>query len=429
MRRARHWPGAVVAIAVTLFAALMIAGCAEKETNPFDPSQDPDPPVVTGFSYQGGVASWTTDEPALCVLEYAPAGGDFRNYVYESTKEFTTDHSVRILDMQAGESYEVRVRSRDRAGNEDYEVDIALPVTVTGSVFMGPTLRLSMIDVGWGLSMALETPGGTNVLIDAGSYDHLDDVKTFLYDHNITYLDYAVATHHHADHTGGYMEDGGILDTFGVGTFIAPDSTYILDGFDTALREKINDHSIDVVYVRQGDDSSNMEALDWDSGAGVFVEVLSAGVGTQFAPDPDSVPEDAEGNNDSIVFRIGYGGVRYMLMADGEFFVERYIMDAYGPSGVRSDLLQVAHHANDDGTSEFWLENVDPRVCLISNAMIEAALEKEVVLLGIRDVDADYLVTDRIIPNTPRDAEPTYGNIIAITDGETIEVVTEEHEW
>jgi beta-lactamase superfamily II metal-dependent hydrolase len=116
-------------------------------------------------------------------------------------------------------------------------------------------------------------------------------------------------------------------------------------------------------------------------------------------------------------------------MADAEYFVERYIMDRYGPAGVRADVLQVAHHANDDATSEFWLENVDPRVGLISNAMVEAPLEKEVVLQGIRAVDADYLVTDRIVPNTPRDAEPTYGNLIAITDGETVEIVTEEHDW
>jgi competence protein ComEC len=290
-------------------------------------------------------------------------------------------------------------------------------------------MRLSMIDVGWGLSMALETPGGTSVLIDSGSDDHLDDVMTFLYDNDITYLDYAVATHHHADHTGGYMEDGGILDSFGVGTFIAPDSTYILDPLDVGLREKLNEHNLEVVYVKQGDDSSNLDALAWDATPGFFVQVLSAGVGTQFAPDPESIPEDAEGNNDSVVLRITYGGVSYMLTGDAEFFVEQYIVNAYGPSGVRADVLQVAHHANDDATSEFWLENVDPRVCLISNAMVEAPLEKEVVLQGIRAVDADYMVTDRIVPNTPRDAEPTYGNLIAITDGETVEIVTEEHDW
>jgi hypothetical protein len=68
-------------------------------------------------------------------------------------------------------------------------------------------------------------------------------------------------------------------------------------------------------------------------------------------------------------------------------------------------------------------------VSLISNAMIEAPLEKEIVLKAIRAAASDYLVTDRIIPNTPRDAPPTYGNLIAVTDGHVIEVITEEHEW
>jgi beta-lactamase superfamily II metal-dependent hydrolase len=130
-----------------------------------------------------------------------------------------------------------------------------------------------------------------------------------------------------------------------------------------------------------------------------------------------------------VAFRFTFGGVSYVTMGDAEFFVERYIVDRYGRAGVRADLLQVAHHANDDGTSPFWLSNVDPRVGLISNAMIEAALEKEVVLTALRAADADYMATDRIVPNTPRNVAPIYGDLIAVTDGETIEIVTEEHSW
>jgi beta-lactamase superfamily II metal-dependent hydrolase len=424
MIRARLWPVALAALAL-VFAA----GCAENETNPFDPSQDPDPPVVTGFAYSGGVATWTTNEPALCVLEYAPVGGDFRNYVYESTKEHSTAHSVTVLGMDDGGSYEFRLRSMDRAGNEAYDADVALPANAAGAAFGGPTMRLSMIDVGWGLSMAFESPGGAKVLIDSGADIHLDDVKTFLWDHGITYLDYAVATHYHADHIGGFMEDGGILDTFWVGDFIGPDTTYILDPLDLGLRNKLNARNIDIYTVKQGDDSTSRAILDWDDTPGFEVQVLSAGVGTQFAPSPEYIPADAEGNNDSVVFRFTFGDVSYVTMGDAEFFVERYIVDRYGRAGVRADLLQVAHHANDDGTSPFWLSNVDPRVGLISNAMIEAALEKEVVLMALRAADADYMVTDRIVPNTPRNVAPTYGDLIAVTDGETIEIVTEEHDW
>ncbi len=424
MRRARLWPLALVAVSLAL-----LSGCAENETNPFDPSQDPDPPVVTGFAYSGGVATWTTDEPALCVLEYGAADGEYRNYVYESTKEHATTHVAVILGMEDGAEYKIRVRSRDRAGNEDYRTDVALRDTYTGVAFTDPTLRLSMIDVGWGLSMAVETPGGTHVLIDAASEDHMGDVMDFLYDHDITYLDYAVATHHHADHTGGYMEDGGVLDNFWVGAFVAPDSTYLLDAFDLALRNKVNEHNLPVFYVKQGDDSSNHEALAWDDTPGFFVQVLSAGIGTQFAPSPEYIHADANGNNDSVVLRLTFGGVSFITMGDAEYFAERYIVDNYAREDIRADLFQVAHHANDDGTSEFWLDNIDPRVGFISNAMIEAALEKEVVLQNLRAVGADYMVTDRIVPNTPRDADPTYGNLIAVTDGETVEVITEEHDW
>jgi beta-lactamase superfamily II metal-dependent hydrolase len=424
MRRASLWPVALVALAL-VFAA----GCAEKETNPFDPSQDPDPPVVTGFSYSGGVATWTTDEPALCVLEYAPVGGEFRNYVYESTKEHAESHSVTVLGMEDGVEYKFRVRSMDRAGNEDYQSDAQLPTAAVGAAFTEPTMRLSVIDVGWGLSMAFESPGGAHVLIDAGAAHHLEDVEGFLLDHDITYLDYAAATHYHADHIGGFMEDGGIFDSFAVGAFIGPDTTYILDPMDTGLRNKLVNRNIPRYTVMQGDDSTNCEILAWDDTPGFLVQVMSAGIGNQFAESPDEISEDANANNDSVVFRFTFGDVSYVTMGDGEFFVERYIVDYYGRWGVRADVLQVAHHANDDGTSSFWLDNVDPRVCLISNAMVEAALEKEVVLNAIRSADADYMVTDRIVPNTPRDVEPTYGHLIAVTDGETIEIVTEDNDW
>jgi beta-lactamase superfamily II metal-dependent hydrolase len=424
MARGRLWPAAVV---VAVLAAL--GGCSDKSVNPFDPLQDRDAPVVTRFAVEAGVATWTTDEPALCVVEYGPTAGDYLHYAYESTKTHSTTHRVTLLGMEDGESYDVRVRSMDRAGNEGYHASALLPQMVEGVAFDEPVMRLSMIDVGWGLSMALETPGGTSVLIDAGSQGHAAHVVDFLYSHDISYLDYAVVTHHHADHEGGYYAEGGVLDMLGIGTFIVPDPTYMLETMNSSLADTLAYYNIDPVTVTQGDDSSNDPDLNWDEAPGFFVQVLSAGVGTQFITDPAYQPDDLEGNNDSIVLRITYGDVVFLLMADAEFFVEYYILNAYGGPAVRADLMQVGHHANDDATSELWLNNVDPRIGLISNAMIEAPLEKEVTLQGLRAVDADYFVTDRIFPNTPRNVDPSHGDIIAVTDGESIEVILEPHDW
>ncbi len=130
-----------------------------------------------------------------------------------------------------------------------------------------------------------------------------------------------------------------------------------------------------------------------------------------------------------MVLRLTFRGVSFITTGDAEFFEEYSIINAYGRAGTKADLLQVAHHGNDDATSELWLDNVSPRVALISDAVIEAALEKEVVLQGIRAADGGLLLHGPRHPNTPRDAPPIYGNLIAVTDGEVIEIMVEEHEW
>lgn len=416
-------------VVLVALGALVVSGCAEREVNPFDPSQDQDPPVVSSFRYTDGVAEWTTDEAALCVLEYGDTGGEYDHYVYESTKDFDTEHRVDFLRMTEGEAYRIRIRSVDRAGNEAYETAASLPESVVGRAYGGTTMTLSMIDVGWGLSMVLTTPDGSNVLIDAGHSDHLQDVITFLSDHGISWFDAMVATHYHGDHVGGYDEDGGIIDLYWTPFFISPDTTSLYLSMWGSIEDKINERDIEVAYVRRGDSPSDTPALVWDDTPGFSVEVLSAGLGGQIGGEEDSSEEGMKGNNDSVVLRITFHDVTYITTGDAEFYTEYSIIDAYGREGVRADLLQVGHHGNNDATSELWLDNVSPRVALISNSMAEAALEKEVVLQGLRAVDADYFVTDRVFPNTPRDADPQYGSIIAVTDGQTIEVVLERHDW
>lgn len=418
----------ILVVSVSL-ALLVLPGCSEKGVNPFDPSQDQNPPVVTSFSFSAGRAVWTTDEPSLCVLEYGPVGGVYDHYVYETTKDHRTSHEVMVLGMEDGEEYVVRVRSLDRAGNEAHEATASLPVTVLGAGFDGDTMTLAMIDVGWGLSMAVTTPSGAHILIDAAQEIHLDDVVAFLQDHGISYLDAAVATHYHGDHVGGYYADTGILELFGVTEFITPDTTYLFTPMSPDIAEKLDLYSIPITYVSRGSNNDNTPALDWDDTPGFAVEVLAAGLGGQVPDEGSTSGEGMNGNNDSMVIRLTFRGVSFITTGDAEFFAEYSIINAYGRAGTKADLLQVAHHGNDDATSELWLDNVSPRVALISDAVIEAALEKEVVLQGIRAVSADYFCTDRVVPNTPRDAPPTYGHLIAVTDGEVIEIIVEEHEW
>jgi competence protein ComEC len=415
-------------LAVLTLVALVAAGCSERETNPFDPASDTEGPTVTGFVYSGGEATWSTDEEALSVLEYGPVGGDFVNYVYESTKYYSTFHRVRILGMEDGEEYVVRVRSVDRAGNASYANAVGLPDTLAGNAFSGETMRLGMIDVGWGLSMALTTPDGSNVLIDAGYGEKLDDVLGFLSETGIDVFDAVVVTHYHADHYGGFGtyapgdEEDGVLNRFTIGAFCGPDTTTLYRDIPGRLRAKAQRYLIPVTYLKQGDTSETVPALDWDDTPGFEVTVLAAGLGGAMMSVDDSGDEGMNTNNDSVVLLIRYEDVEFITTGDAEHFTEYDMITAFGRGALDAEFLQVAHHGSDDSSSELWLDNVRPRVAFISNAMIEAALEKEEVLQGLRAVDADYYVTDRIFPNTSRNAEPTYGNLILLTDGESLEV-------
>lgn len=416
-------------LAVLTLVALVAAGCSERETNPFDPASDTEAPTVTSFVYSGGEATWSTDEDALSVLEYAPVGGDFVHYVYESTKYHSTFHRVRVLGMEEGEEYVVRVRSVDRAGNSSYQNVVGLPDTLTGDAFTGETMRLGMIDVGWGLSMALTTPDGSNILIDAGYPEKLDDVLGYLDEEGIDVFDAAVVTHYHLDHYGGFGlyepgdEDDGVLNLFTIDALVVPDTTDLYREMPDRLRAKANRYLIPISHVKQGDTSESVPALDWDDTPGFEVMVLDAGSGGAMMAVDDSGDEGMNTNNDSIVLLVRFGEVEVIATGDAEHFVEYDIVTAFGRGALDADFLQVAHHGSDDSTSELWLDNVRPRVAFISNAMVEAALAKEEVLQGLRDVDSDYFITDRIFPNTPRNVEPVYGNLILVTDGESMEII------
>ncbi len=412
-----------------LIVALTLVSCSQSEVNPYDATQDQAPPVVISFVYSGGQASWSTNEDALCVLEYGEVGGDVEHYVYEATKYYSTHHSVKLLGMEDGEDYVVRVRSMDRAGNEAYESSSALPDTISGRVFRDETMSLSMIDVGWGLSELLTTPSGEHVLIDAGYSEKIDDVLGFLSENGVTTLRAAVMTHSHADHYAGFTTSGGVLQSHWAETVVLPSTETLYNSIPPLMISIPEQNGSEIIYVTQGDDSDNTDGLDWDDTPGFKVQVLSAGVGGLIDIDDDSGTEGMNTNNDSVVLRISFGDVAFITTGDGEHFTEYGIIDEYGREGVKAELLQIAHHGSDDSSSELWLENVSPRVAFISCAMIEAALEKEEVLQGIRAVDADYFVTDRVFPNTPRDADPDYGHLIATTDGSTIEVTIEQHSW
>lgn len=420
-------------------AALLLSACASDERSPFDPAADREPPALVAFEIitenQHVYAAWQASEPVHAVVEYAcPADGTWR-YSYPAGHDETASGLIKLLKLAPGAAYEdVRVRMRDRAGN----VTLAAPETdsfTPAAVAADDLFLFAMIDVGWGDALYLEAPDGTNCLVDAGHPADGLKVRWFLQTYlDVQALDFASLSHVHEDHVGGFYGDdfdaldglfqdnGGGNDPIPVGTFLdfTDKTPGTLNGpYDNLIGALGTMGTAFGVRVELpvGASSASEPALRW--GGGVRVDLLSAGKKGFLLPDFALV--DAIGsvqNNDSMVYRVQYGDFVLLLMGDGEFATEQFLQNRWPLDFLRADVLKLGHHGSNDANSERFLDVVDPRVALVTNAVSEnPGVEHPFVLGRLRKRGTDYFASDRVVPNRDRAESGIRGDVLIYTDG------------
>ena len=180
-------------------------------------------------------------------------------------------------------------------------------------------LHVHFLDVGQGDSIFIVTPGGKQVLVDGGpefggATRELSE-RMGVWDRS---LDLVAATHLDADHSRGLLR---ALDSYQTGTVAAgyPDA-------DSSLypqwRKVLERGQHRVVRLTAG----QTIALD----EGVTLETLHP-------PAPLRGPA-WNANNNSLVFRLVYGEVSFLLTGDIEAEAERYL--ARNTPGLESDCAE-----------------------------------------------------------------------------------------
>ncbi|MEZ4423091.1 MAG: DNA internalization-related competence protein ComEC/Rec2 [Gemmatimonadota bacterium] len=224
---------------------------------------------------------------------------------------------------------------------------VAVPLTLPALQGWGGRGRfeLHVIDVGQGDAIALRSPRGRWVLVDAGGRGRAfdagrDRVVPYLRARGVRRLEALVLSHADLDHSGGAA---AVLDALEVGAFLGPGVAAPSEPYRDLLRAAAG---AGVPWVRAvaGDE------IPFD---GVRLSVL--------AP----LPEDslASLNDRSVVLVARYGSFDALLTGDIGVDVERRLVGRVGPD---LEVLKVAHHGSSTSSAAELLEGTGPALALIS---------------------------------------------------------------
>lgn len=205
-----------------------------------------------------------------------------------------------------------------------------------------PRLEVTVLDVGQGDAILIETPSGVDVLVDAGPGPAaLRGLGRQLPWHDRS-IDLAIVTHTQGDHATGMLT---VFERYDVRRLIVGgnDDASVLAGElrDAAMTEGI--------AAEAASDAS------FDLGDGVVLQII--------------VPRAADGsalagNDASAVVRLVYGGVSFLLAGDIEAAGERALIER--GADLAATALKVPHHGSRTSSTREFLDAVAPQVSVAS---------------------------------------------------------------
>jgi competence protein ComEC len=283
------------------------------------------------------------------------------------------------------------------AGPADPTTNPTAGATATTTAMAEGTLEVHFINVGQSVSTLVVGPTGETMLIDTGHYnDDGEYVLSYLEAHDIKQIDYLVVSHNDADHIGG---NAAIIEYYetqadGIGAIYDPGIAASTQTYESYL-DAVEEHDVTLYETREGD------SIPFE---GATVDV--------FGP-PDPYLEDEERNENSIVLKLTHGQTSFLLTGDAEDDQEEYLIDTYGGQ-LNSTVMKAGHHGSSSSTSGAILDAADPQAVIISSAY-----------------DSRYgHPTDEVLTRLSERSIPafwtaTHGNIVLVSDGQSLSVRTQ----
>jgi competence protein ComEC len=261
-------------------------------------------------------------------------------------------------------------------------------------------LVVTFLDVGQGASVVVQKPDGGVTIIDGGGVkgSSLDIgervISPFLRESDIKKVDRIIVTHPHPDHFLGlgYIAEHFNSDIMLIGNYPEDDlADEYLDEWGRFL-DRVETAGVKVKKIVPG---------SLEDGA-VKIIILS--------PLAD-IPGDWNTNDASLIIKIMYGDISFLITADIEGAAERYLSNNL--HNLKSSVLQIPHHGSSTSSSKEFLDAVSPKYGVIQvGAFNKYGFPNEDVLRRLQENNILTFRTD------------TDGAVKFISDGKTLDVST-----
>ena len=244
---------------------------------------------------------------------------------------------------------------------------VSLGLYVYSIYFSPASFEITFLDVGQADAIVVEC-GNEYMMVDGGNNDDSSFIYSYLESNNINHIKYMIATHPDEDHIGGLS---GALNYASVDTVYCPVTSWDTWTFNNFKKYvELQNKTIEIPKVNE---------IFYIGSA--KVEVLA--VNTYLD----------ESNNQSIVLKITYKNNTFLLMADAEYDVEKYLTQQ--DIDLKADLLKVGHHGSNSSTNYIFLHRVNPSISIISVGLNnDYGHPSDKVIKKLEDINSTIYRTD-----------------------------------